>query len=140
VTTPARPAPDNRRHLINPPIPPRHTPSQAHMALQTRQDGGPGPGVLPVLVQAKHQVSTPTSSAAPPPRDAGRPAQAAHATGKHEAAGQAFEDACPARHGASSPNTPPAQPVRGRPWKTSGYTDRATCADAVRYASVDTAL
>jgi hypothetical protein len=30
-------------------------------------------------------------------------------------------------------------PVRGRPWKTSGYTDRATAPDAVRHASVDTA-
>ena len=30
------------------------------------------------------------------------------------------------------------QPVRGRPWKTSGYADRATGPDVVRYASVDT--
>ncbi len=29
--------------------------------------------------------------------------------------------------------------VRGRPWKASGYTDRATAADAVRYMSVDAA-
>jgi hypothetical protein len=33
----------------------------------------------------------------------------------------------------------PSVAVRGRPWKTSGYTDRATAPDAVRYASVDTA-
>src|ERR1700677_735629 len=33
----------------------------------------------------------------------------------------------------------PADPVRGRPWKADGYTDRATGSDAVRYASVDTA-
>ncbi len=36
-------------------------------------------------------------------------------------------------------NMPPARPVRGRPWKADGYTDRATGPDAVRYASVDTA-
>ena len=31
------------------------------------------------------------------------------------------------------------RPVRGRPWKADGYTDRATGPDAVRYASVDIA-
>ena len=31
------------------------------------------------------------------------------------------------------------QPVRGRPWKTSGYTDRASGTRPVRHASVDTA-
>jgi hypothetical protein len=41
--------------------------------------------------------------------------------------------------GAPSQDTPPVRPVRGRPWKTSGYTDRATGTDAVRYTSVDTA-
>jgi hypothetical protein len=46
----------------------------------------------------------------------------------------------PRLSGLRSPlETPPARPVRGRPWKTSGYTDRATALDAVRYASVDTA-
>jgi hypothetical protein len=46
----------------------------------------------------------------------------------------------PRLSGLRSPlETPPARPVRGRPWKTSGYTDRATAPDAVRYASVDTA-
>jgi hypothetical protein len=34
---------------------------------------------------------------------------------------------------------PLAQPVRGRPWKADGYTDRATGTDAVRYTSVYTA-
>ena len=34
---------------------------------------------------------------------------------------------------------PLARPVRGRPWKADGYTDRATGPDAVRYTSVDTA-
>jgi len=32
-----------------------------------------------------------------------------------------------------------AGPVRGRPWKADGYTNRATGTDAVRYTSVDTA-
>jgi hypothetical protein len=31
------------------------------------------------------------------------------------------------------------RPVRGRPWKTSGYTDRATGTNPVRYMSVDAA-
>jgi hypothetical protein len=39
----------------------------------------------------------------------------------------------------SSPDTPPARPVRGRPWKADGYPDRATGTDVVRYTSVDTA-
>jgi hypothetical protein len=34
---------------------------------------------------------------------------------------------------------PLTRPVRGRPWKADGYTDRATGLDAVRHASVDTA-
>jgi hypothetical protein len=34
---------------------------------------------------------------------------------------------------------PLARPVRGRPRKADGYTDRATGPDAVRHASVDTA-
>ena len=33
---------------------------------------------------------------------------------------------------------PLAPPVRARPWKADGYTDRATGTDAVRYTSVDT--
>src|ERR1700736_2375791 len=45
----------------------------------------------------------------------------------------------PTRHRAPSRYTPPARPVRGRPWKTSGYIDRATGTDAVRYVSVDPA-
>jgi hypothetical protein len=45
----------------------------------------------------------------------------------------------PPRRRMSSRNTPPARPVRGRPWKADGYTDRAMGTDAVRYASVDTA-
>jgi len=32
-----------------------------------------------------------------------------------------------------------AEPVRGRPWKADGYTDRPQGPDAVRYASVDPA-
>jgi hypothetical protein len=39
----------------------------------------------------------------------------------------------------SGRNMPLARPVRGRPWKADGYTDRATGPDAVRYTSVDTA-
>jgi len=34
---------------------------------------------------------------------------------------------------------PLARPVRARPCKADGYTDRATGTDAVRYTSVDTA-
>ena len=34
---------------------------------------------------------------------------------------------------------PLARPVRARPWKADGYTDRPTGTDAVRYTSVDTA-
>ena len=47
----------------------------------------------------------------------------------------------PVRLGApdQAGNTPPTRPVRARPWKADGYTDRATRPDAVRYASVDTA-
>ena len=41
--------------------------------------------------------------------------------------------------GASSRNKPPARPVRGRPWKPGGYTDRPGGPHAVRYASVDAA-
>ena len=41
----------------------------------------------------------------------------------------------PARQ-AKPPQTPP---VRGRPWKASGYTNRATSPDFVRHASVTTA-
>ena len=36
-------------------------------------------------------------------------------------------------------NMPPGRPVRGRPWKADGHTDRATGTDAVRNTSVDTA-
>jgi hypothetical protein len=50
--------------------------------------------------------------------------------------GRTHRDARPTRQRTSSRNTPPARPVRGRPWKTNGYTDRETCADAVRYTSV----
>jgi hypothetical protein len=39
----------------------------------------------------------------------------------------------------SRQHMPPPRPVRGRPWKTSGYTDRPTGPHAVRYTSVDTA-
>ncbi len=62
---------------------------------------------------------------------------AARAPGKHGAAGRTHEDARPTRQRASSRNTPPAPPVRGRPWKTGGYTDRPGGPHAVRYASVD---
>jgi hypothetical protein len=31
------------------------------------------------------------------------------------------------------PTCPPTRPVRGRPWKADGYTDRATGLDAVRH-------
>jgi hypothetical protein len=45
----------------------------------------------------------------------------------------------PAPRPTSGQDTLSARPVRGRPWKASGYTDRATGTDAVRYTSVDTA-
>ena len=64
---------------------------------------------------------------------------AARAPGKHGAAGRTHGDARPTRQRASSRNTPPAPPVRGRPWKTGGYTDRPGGPHAVRYASVDAA-
>lgn len=37
---------------------------------------------------------------------------------------------------ASNQTTPPARPVRARPWEADGYTDRTTGTDTVRYASV----
>jgi hypothetical protein len=49
-------------------------------------------------------------------------------------------DARPTRRHTSSQDMPPARPVRGRPWKPGGYTDRATGPDVGRYTSVDTAI
>jgi uncharacterized protein len=40
----------------------------------------------------------------------------------------------------SSRNTQPTRPIRGRPWKTGGFTDCPGATDAVRYASVDAAI
>ncbi len=57
----------------------------------------------------------------------------------HQGSGPAHGDARSTRPGTSSQDTPPARPVRGRPWKADGYTDRSGGPDAVRYASVDTA-
>jgi hypothetical protein len=48
-------------------------------------------------------------------------------------------DARPTLQRTSSRNTLQTRPVRGRPWKTDGYTDRPGDPDAVRYTSVDTA-
>jgi hypothetical protein len=57
----------------------------------------------------------------------------------HVARGIAAENARSAQRLRSSRDMPPAWPVRGRLWKASGCTDRATGADAVRYTSVDPA-
>jgi hypothetical protein len=48
-------------------------------------------------------------------------------------------DARPTRRRASSQHTPPALPVRAVRGKPSGYTNRASGLDPVRYASVDPA-
>ena len=54
-------------------------------------------------------------------------------------AGRMYGNARSTQRLTSSPNTRPARPVRGRPWKADGAHRPSWQPDAVRYVSVDTA-
>jgi hypothetical protein len=142
--------PSCRRHVPSGPVPQSSgtpfagfLPTPGNPPAAWARIGGNGdlslrPGSEPLIRwDDPSQVAAP--GVRPGPRSARRSRScAAHPSGWNMAASSGRVHAR-LRRRTPSRDTPPARPVRAGPWKTSGYTDRATGADAVRYASVDPA-
>ena len=111
----------------------------------TSPHGRPGPSTAPTNSRATRARSARPAGQrhALPNRHPGhrrtRPSPPALPGGPTGAAGLAHGDARSTQRRTSSRNTPPARPVRGRPWKIDGVADRSHRLDAVRYMSVDAA-